>query len=63
MGTSANYVAEGWQSNRKKVLHDKYHLVIATKEPQKLGIDMGRRLALVTTGRETFVKLREAAFL
>ncbi len=49
--------------NRKKVLHGKYQLVITTKEPQKLGIDMGKGLALVTTGREAFVKLREAAFL
>ncbi len=45
----------------KKVLHDKYHLVIAAKESQKLGIDMGRRLALVTTGRESYLKLRESA--
>jgi hypothetical protein len=46
---------------RKKVLHGKYQLIIATKEPQKLGIDMGRRLALVATGREAYLKLREAA--
>jgi hypothetical protein len=47
--------------NQKKILHGKYQLVIATKESQKLGINMGRRLALVATGREAFVKLREAA--
>ncbi len=47
--------------NRKKVLHGKYQLVIVAKESQKLGIDMGRRLALVTTGRGASVKLREAA--
>jgi hypothetical protein len=47
--------------SRKKVLHSKYLLVIAAKEPQKLGINVGRRLALVATGRESYLKLRESA--
>jgi hypothetical protein len=47
--------------NRKKVLNGKYQIVIAAKEPQKLGIEMGKRLALVATGRKAYLKLREAA--
>jgi len=61
MGTSANYVAGDGAVSRKKVLHSKYLLVIAAKEPQKLGINVGRRLALVATGRESYLKLRESA--
>jgi hypothetical protein len=47
--------------NRKKVLNGKYQIVIAAKEPQKLGIEMGKRLALVATGRKAYLKLREVA--
>jgi len=48
-------------SNRKKVLRGDYQLVIAAKEPWRLGISIGTGKALVATGKEAFVKLREAA--
>jgi hypothetical protein len=35
--------------------------MIAAKEPWRLGNSVGTRKALVATGREAFVKLREAA--
>jgi len=38
-----------------------YRIVIATKEPWRLGISIGTGKALVTTGKETLAKLREAA--
>jgi len=49
------------QAERRKVLCSKYQLVIVAKEPWRLGINMGTEKALVATGREAFVKLREAA--
>jgi hypothetical protein len=49
------------QTDRKKVLRGDYQLVIATKEPWRLGISIGTGKALVATGKEAFVKLREAA--
>jgi hypothetical protein len=49
------------QTERKKVLRGEYKIVIATKEPWRLGSNKSTRKALVATGRETFVKLREAA--
>jgi len=49
------------QAERRKVLSSKYRLIIAAKEPWRLGKSIGARKALVATGRETFVKLREAA--
>jgi hypothetical protein len=49
------------EAKRRKVLHGEYELVIAAKEPWKLNISIGVRKALVATGREAFVKLREAA--
>jgi hypothetical protein len=49
------------QTDRKKVLRGDYQLVIATKEPWRLGNSIGTRKALVATGKEAFVKLREAA--
>jgi len=45
----------------KKVLHGEYELVIAAKEPWRLGLGVGTYEALVATGREAFVKLRESA--
>ncbi len=49
------------QTDRKKVLHGDYQLVIIAKEPWRLGISIGTRKALVATGKEAFVKLKEAA--
>jgi hypothetical protein len=46
---------------RKGMLSGKYELVITTKEPWRLGLVVNTYEALVATGRETFVKLREAA--
>jgi hypothetical protein len=45
----------------KTVLRGKYVLSIATKEPWRLGLGVSTYKALVATGREAFVKLREAA--
>ncbi len=44
-----------------KVLRGKYVLSIAAKEPWRLGLVASPYEALVATGREAFVKLREAA--
>jgi len=46
---------------RKGMLSGKYELVIAAKEPWRLGLVANTYEALVATGREAFVKLREAA--
>jgi hypothetical protein len=46
---------------RKRMLNGKYELVIAAKEPRRLGLVANTYEALVATGREAFVKLREAA--
>jgi len=46
---------------RKGMLSGKYELVIAAKEPWRLGNGIGTYAALVATGKEAFVKLREAA--
>jgi len=45
----------------REVLHSKYKILIAAKEPWRLGLGIGTYKALVATGREAFVKLREAA--
>jgi len=45
----------------KNILHSKYMLSIAAKEPWRLGLVANTYEALVATGREAFVKLREAA--
>jgi hypothetical protein len=45
----------------KTVLRGKYVLSIATKEPWRLGLVASTYEALVATGREAFVKLRESA--
>ncbi|NAZ32825.1 MAG: hypothetical protein GU356_00780 [Pyrobaculum sp.] len=49
------------QAERRKVLSSEYKLMIANKEPWRLGNSIGTRKALVATGKEAFVKLREAA--
>jgi hypothetical protein len=49
------------EAERRKVLHGEYELVIAAKEPWRLGLGVSTYEALVATGREAFVKLREAA--
>jgi hypothetical protein len=43
------------------MLNGKYELVIAAKEPWRLGLGVGTYEALVATGREAFERLREAA--
>jgi len=49
------------KAERSEVLSSDYQLVIATKEPWRLGSSIDTRKALVATGREAFAKLREAA--
>ena len=46
---------------RKEILRGKYILSIAAKEPWRLGLGVSTYEALVATGREAFVKLRESA--
>ncbi len=45
----------------REVLHSKYKILIAAKEPWRLGLGVGTHKALVVSGKEAFVKLREAA--
>ncbi|MCC6035467.1 MAG: hypothetical protein LM559_00230 [Pyrobaculum sp.] len=45
----------------RKVLRGKYVLSIAAKEPWRLGLVASTYEAMVATGKEAFVKLREAA--
>jgi hypothetical protein len=45
----------------RNILQSKYELLVATKEPWRLGLVASTYEALVATGREAFVKLREAA--
>jgi hypothetical protein len=49
------------EAERRKVLRGEYQLVIAAKEPWRLGNSIGARKALVASGREAFERLREAA--
>jgi hypothetical protein len=49
------------ESKRKNVLRAEYQIVIVAKEPWRLGHSVGTRKALVATGKEAFVKLKEAA--
>jgi len=44
-----------------KILYGKYVVSIAAKEPRRLGLVANTYEALVATGREAFVKLRESA--
>jgi hypothetical protein len=46
---------------RKGMLSGKYELIIAAREPWRLGSAVSAYEALAATGRETFVKLRESA--
>jgi hypothetical protein len=48
-------------AKRRNVLRGDYKIVIAAREPWRLGLGVGTYEALVATGREAFVKLREAA--
>jgi hypothetical protein len=43
------------------MLSGRYELVIAAKEPWRLGLGVGTYEALVATGKEAFAKLKEAA--
>jgi hypothetical protein len=56
----AAWLGDG-KARKREVLHSKYQLVIAAKEPWRLGNSKGTYEALVATGKEVFVKLREAA--
>ncbi len=49
------------KTRRGGVLRSKYEVRISTKEPWKLGLVVSACEAVVATGREAFVKLREAA--
>ncbi len=49
------------QAERRKVLSSEYKLMIANKEPWRLGISVGVCKALIASGKEAFVKLKEAA--
>ncbi len=49
------------KARRRNILQSRYELLVATKEPWRLGIRKGAYEALVATGRGAFVKLREAA--
>jgi len=49
------------KAERKRVLRGEYKIVIAAKEPWRLGKSISMKKALVASGKEAFVKLREAA--
>jgi hypothetical protein len=49
------------QAERRKVLSSEYKLMIANKEPWRLGISVGVCKALIASGKEAFAKLKEAA--
>ncbi len=49
------------EAERKRVLRGDYKIVVAAKEPWRLGSSKSTRKALVASGKEAFVKLREAA--
>ncbi len=49
------------EAERREVLRGVYRIVVVAKEPWRLGNSIGAREALVASGREAFVKLREAA--
>jgi len=49
------------KAKRKGMLSGRYELVITAKEPWRLGLVANTYEALVATGREAFVKLKEAA--
>jgi len=49
------------EAERKRVLRSDYKIVVAAKEPWRLGSSKSTRKALVASGKEVFVELREAA--
>jgi hypothetical protein len=49
------------KAERSEVLSGEYKLVIAAKEPWRLGSSIGAEKALVASGKEAFERLREAA--
>jgi len=49
------------KARRGEVLSGEYKLVIAAKEPWRLGLVVGAEKALVASGKEAFERLREAA--
>ena len=49
------------QAERGKVLNSKYKLMIAAKEPWRLGSSIGVCKALIASGKEAFAKLKESA--
>jgi hypothetical protein len=49
------------QAEQGKVLSSEYKLMIAAKEPWRLGSSIGVCKALIASGKEAFVKLRESA--
>ncbi len=49
------------KAERKNILRGNYKIVIAAKEPWRLGSSKSTRKALAASGKEAFVKLREAA--
>ena len=46
---------------QRDVLRGGYRFVVAAKEPWRLGKNIGARETLVASGKEAFVKLKEAA--
>jgi hypothetical protein len=49
------------KTERREVLSGNYRLTVAAREPWRLSSSTGMKKALVATGREAFVKLRDAA--
>jgi hypothetical protein len=49
------------QAERRKVLSSEYKLMIAAKEPWRLGKSIGVCKALIASGKEAFAKLKESA--
>ena len=49
------------QAERGKVLSSEYKLMIAAKEPWRLGSSIGVCKALIASGKEAFAKLKESA--
>ncbi len=49
------------QAERRKVLSSEYKLMIANKEPWRLGISVGVCKALIASCKEAFAKLKESA--
>jgi len=49
------------QAERRKVLSSEYKLMIAAKEPWRLGSSIGVCKALIASGKEAFTKLKESA--